>query len=291
MADFGNTQNAGGFANVNTNSIALFAADSTMLRISFSNDMMFFNIIPKVVDPTTGKNKWPKELQHTAAFRPANAAALYKGFMERIMPDIEAKQDHQGYCVIPMNFAATTLCGFSWAGNRACFTIFSDVSADRTCSNQATFMFEPSLVIDKYNSNTGTYETTEVQSQLYVIVEALRTFAELSSNFVGHGAKNANSWTVNSIRTYIQGIATKLGVSVQAGNYAGAPTSRFGAGIDDGESGFAQQPQLAIPNANALDGANDAVAWSSGMANAANVGHTDVGSAPEAVSSLEDIMQ
>lgn len=290
MPDFGNNQNVGGFANVNTNSIALFGADSTMLRISFSNDMMFFNIIPKVIDPTTGKNKWPKEMQHTAVFRPQIAAALYRGFMQCILPDIEAKKDHVGFCTVPLNFAATTLCGFGYLNGQASFSIFSDVNADRTCGNQATFTFEPNLVIDEYNATMGTYKTVEVQSQLYVIVEALRTFAALASNYVGHGAKNANSYTMNTIRNYIQGIATKLGVTVQNSNYAGAPTSRFGAGVDDGESGFNQQPQLAIPNP--LGGANDGVSWSSGAADAATVGHADVPSSPvEAVSSLESILE
>ena len=121
MADY-NNQNGTSVNSINTNSIAIFGADGTMLRLGFKNDMMFLSIIPKIMDPNTGKPKWPREMSKHAALRPAQAAALYNGFMQKLLPDIESKTDHMGYVAVSLNLSGTTLCGFGYAGDCAsCF--------------------------------------------------------------------------------------------------------------------------------------------------------------------------
>lgn len=251
-----------GILKVNTNSIALFAPDSTMLRVSFSNDSMFLSIIPKVDDPAGGRARWPKELGHSVGFRPAQAMALYKGFMQTIAPDIEAKRDHAGYCVVPLNMAASTLCGFSWAGGHAVFSIFNGVGVDRTCSEISNFMFEPTQMIDTYNPATGAYTVIEVQAQLFVIVEALRVFGEMGANFVGHGAKNAMGWSMNRILDYLKAMADKM--NVQLPNSYSFSGNNFGGGMSNfptagASAAMSQQPSLN----NAGDVNMNAVNWSS----------------------------
>ena len=81
--------NDNGLLSVSTNSIAIFAQDSTMLRLGFKNDLMFLTIIPRVEDPNGGKARWPKEMGHTVSFRAHQAYALYEGFKQTILPDIQ----------------------------------------------------------------------------------------------------------------------------------------------------------------------------------------------------------
>ena len=297
MADYNQNMNGGsGVVEVSTNSIALFAADSTMLRIGFRGDMMFFTIIPKVADPNGGKPRWPKELGHTASFRPQTALALYDGFQKKILPDIAAGVDHPGYCVVPLNREASNLCGFSWAGGHACFTIFNGVREDRTCGDQYTFMFDPVTLIDTYNPNTGTYTVVESQAQLYVIIEALRMFGMCSTGSIGHSVKNATSWNSDMIQSHLRSIATKLGATPgeygryrgyngNGGNYGNAPFAMDAPAAQPiGSSNYNQTP-LAVP---AAIGANDTVAWGNAIQDSGNIGPgvPDV----HQVSNLESLM-
>lgn len=253
--------NDNGLLSVSTNSIAIFAQDSTMLRLGFKNDLMFLTIIPRVEDPSGGKARWPKEMGHTVSFRAHQAYALYEGFKQTILPDIQEKKDHVGYCVVPLNRESSTLCGFSYAGGRAVFSIFMSVGMDRTCSETYSFMFEPTSVIDTYNPTTGAYSTIEVQAQLFIIVEALRVFGEFGGNFVGHSAKNAMGWNTNQIISYLKAIATKMNVDIPntysfSGNGNGyAPVNHFPAV----SSAVAAQPTLNSAN----DVNMSAVNWSS----------------------------
>lgn len=263
-------------ASVNTNSLPLFAADGTMLRIAFKNDTMFLTIIPKVPDPNGGKPRWPKELGHTANIRPNVAAALYEGFKEKMLPDVEAKRDHEGYLVVATNREATNLCGFTYVGGQAIFSIFNNVGADRTCNEIYSFVFDPTVVIDKYNSATGAYEVCELQGQLFVLLHALCTWYELSSNVVGHNVKNASAWANDRLISYLTAIATKLGaVPAQYGSYRGSS----GSYANDG------------PNFNAQSGSNDGVSWQTGAAAEASVGHTSPSAVNvQQVSSLDALM-
>lgn len=284
---------------VSTNgAIALFAADSTMLRISFRNDTMFINIIPRVNDPTTGKGKWPREMAHIASLRPQHAAALWNGFKQAILPDIEKGQDHLGYVAVPLNRDGTTLVGFSYVGKKICFSIFNNVNTERTCSEVSSFICDVTPVINDYNPNTGAYSILEIQSQAYVLTYAIKTFAELASNWVGHGAKYATSYNNDMLMSHLQAIVTKLGVTPMGfGAYRGSnggSFNRFGGGgmpgpmggySNDGPSATSNQLQLMQPPAPS----NDGVAWNNAEVEASTVGHTAI-TPVQQVSQLSDLM-
>lgn len=301
MADY--NQNGTSVNSVNTNSIALFGSDGTMLRVAFKNDMMFLSIIPKIMDPSTGKPKWPREMAKHAALRPAHAAALYNGFMQKLLPDIESKTDHVGYVAVSLNFSGTTLCGFGYVGGMVTFAIFNNVSTDRTCNEVSTYTFDATPVINAYNPNTGTFEVEETQAQLYVIVWALKNFAEMCGNYTGHGAKMAMSYNLDMIMSNLQSICVKLGVTPSAygsyrGQYAGYNggfTNNFAAP----QGGYANDgPAASAPSATAGQtplmqpspiGENDTTSWGTGYTESATVGHNTV-AAVQQVSSLEELM-
>lgn len=293
MADFmTNTTNTSGGATVNqinTNSIAIFGAESTMLRIAFRNETMFLTIIPRVMKEGDPKPRWPRENGHSVALRPQQAAALYRAFEQAILPDIEKGQDHMGYAAIPLNRDSTNLCGFTYGGGRVMFSIFSGVSLERTCSDVTTFIFDTTPVINDYNPNTGAYNVLEVQGQAFVIVWALKNFAEMVSNVAGHNVKVANAYNQDMMMSYLQGMITKLGVTPGGyGSYrgrAGANAAPMGGYANDGPSATAAQlglmappsgsalASLSMPNTNPLPNSNDAVSWNSSYAESATVGH------------------
>lgn len=281
MPDYGNSMmngmNGGAAVNaVSTTSIALFAGDSTMLRFAFRNDTMFLSIIPCINDPASGKRRWPREMGHTVALRANQAAALWHAFEKAILPDMEKQQDHLGYAAVPLNRDGTNLCGFSYAGGRVCFSIFNNVGSDRTCNEISTFMFEPTPIINDYNPNTGSYNIMEVQGQVYVTVWAIKTFAELASNFVGHGAKNADAFNHDMMMSYLSAMITKLGVTPGGyGTYRGAGMrmAPMGGYSNDGPSATAGQSSLLQPPQGP---SNDGVTWNSSMADSNMVGHTNL---------------
>jgi hypothetical protein len=279
---------------VNTSSIALFASDSTMLRIGFNNDAMFLTIIPRVADPQGGRPRWPKELGHTATFRAAQALSLYKGFVSKVLPDIEAEKDHPGYCVVPLNRDGTTLAGFTFAGGNAIFSIFYNVGVDHTTTEQFNYIFEPTLVMDTYNPTTGQYVVAPVQGQLFVIVEGLKIFGEHGINAVGHGAKYAMGFNQDMMMSHLQAIATRVGATpAQYGMYRGSFGGSFGGGSYGGGSygggynaGGSMQTPLQQPGPV---GSNDTMTWNTGYAAQAEVGQTNVPQV-EPLTSLESLM-
>jgi len=244
---------------VNTSGLAVFSADSTMLRIGFAGDSMFLTIIPRVQDPNGGRPRWPRELGHTASFKAHLARALYDGFMKKILPDIEAGKDHIGHVVVPLNREGTNLAGFSYVGGRAVFTIFMNTAADKVCSEQYSFMFEQTAMIDEYNPNTGSYTVFPAEGQLFVVVEALRSFSEAMTAAAGHGNKRASAWITDMTASYVRGIAQKLNVNaMQFGSFRGSgPDSGYGGygggyggGFGGGQFGGATAPGYAAPPAN-----------------------------------------
>lgn len=302
MPEFGNmnNQNGGASANaVSTTTLALFAGDSTMLRISFRNDTMFINIIPCITDPASGRRRWPREIGHTAALRAQHAAALWRAFEQTILKDIEKKEDHLGYVVVPLNRDNTALCGFSYAGGRCCFSIFNNVAADRTCKEISTFAFEPTPAISEYNPNTGSYNLIEVQGQLYVMVMAIKYFAELASNYCGHGAKNAMAYNHDVIMAHLQAMAEKLGATPSAfgsyrGNSGSAVNFQSGNSFTPSMGGYANDgPALSAtanqPSLMQLPRDNEGVTWNTAEADSSALGHTPV-TPVQQVSELSDLM-
>lgn len=299
MADY-NNPNGTSVNSVNTNSIAIFGADGTMLRLGFKNDMMFLSIIPKIMDPNTGKPKWPREMSKHAALRPAQAAALYNGFMQKLLPDIESKTDHMGYVAVSLNLSGTTLCGFGYVGGMATFSIFNNVSADRTCNEVSTYTFEATPIINAYNPNTGTFEVDDTQAQLFIIVWALRNFAEMCSNYTGHGAKMAMTYNLDMIMSNLQSMCVKLGVTPSAyGSYRGQYngygngfTNNFaapqGGYTNDGPDPSATAGQAPLMQPSPI-GENATTSWGTGYTESATVGHNAV-TAVQQVSSLEELM-
>lgn len=297
MPDYSN-MNGGASANsVNTNTIALFAEDGTMLRFAYRNETMFLSIIPRVSDPSTGRQRWPREMGHSIALRPQQAAALWKAFESCILPDIENGTDHIGYVVVPLNREATSLCGFSYTAGKCCFSIFNNVSVDRTCNEVYTYMFDTTATINEYNPNTGTYSIKEIQSQLFVVIWAIKVFAEFSANFVGHGAKNATAFNHDMLMSHLSAICTKLGVTPGGyGSYRGSYGNQNPQGgySNDGPSMTSAQPRLMSPMTNPISAPmpgseNDGVSWASGMTDASMVGHTAM-TPVEQVSQLSDMI-
>lgn len=270
---------------VNTNGIVLFSADSTMLRLGYRGETMFISIIPKVNDPNGGRARWPRELSHAASLRPHQALSLYEGFKQKLLPDIAEKKDHPGSVVVPLNREASNLCGFSYAGERACFNIFNNVGPDRTCSESFSFIFEPTLMIDDYNPNTGAYTTFQVQGQLFVVAEALRLFGEYGTSAPGHGVRHASTWTNDMMMSYLRAVAAKVNaVPAQYGSYT--PRTGNGDGFDRfGEGSSAGNAPLAGPGSGTVGD----VTWGSAAEEAANVGHGAVTQVQQ-LSSLDDLM-
>lgn len=283
MPVYGSAQQDANAYAVRTNSIAFFAGDSTMLRISFNGDSMFFTIIPKVADPNGGKARWPKDMGHTAAFRPQTAMTLYEGFKRTILNDIEEGRDHPGYNVVPLNREATTLAGFTYAGGHVIFSIFMNVAADRTCNEQYSFMFEPNQLVTDYSPLNGTYKVLELQGQLYVILEALRTFGIAPINAFAHATKNATAWTTDNMISHLRAIALRVGATpAQYGQFRGADGANFNY---DGSSRFSDGPSAG--GSGYQNGGN--TNWSTGYQDTATDGHVAMTPVNQ-VSSLESLM-
>lgn len=278
MADF-TSQNQGGanVAQVQTSGIPFFAADGTMLRIGFKADTMFFTIIPRVEEG--GRYRWPKEAGHTAAFKANYAMALFKGVTERLLPDIAEKKDHPGHVVVALNRDSTSLCGFGFMGGNATFSIFQNVSANRTTNEIYTFVFDSSPVIDKYNPLTGEYEVSEIQGALYCVLEALNVFAHTAIGSVGHTVKNVTNYNFSQLMSHLQAISSKLGATpAPYGPYNGA----YGSGNRQGPSfggGTSMEP----------DGQNAGASWAPASQASHDVGHITPPDIQQ-VSSLDNLM-
>ena len=144
----------------------------------------------------------------------------------------------------------------------------------------------------------------EFQSQAYVLLMAIKVFAEFAGNAVGHGAKYAAAYNSDMMMSYLQAIVAKTGANPMGyGSYRGGNMNRFGAGgsfsggnggfnagpmggySNDGPSATSNQMQLMPPPAPS----NDGVSWNSTDAESSTVGQTVV--APvQLVSSLADLM-
>lgn len=222
--------------NVSSSSIVLFAAEGTMLRVGFQNEILFLSIVPKVIDES-GRARWPKEMGQYANIRPQQAAALYNGICKKIIPCIAAKEDYDGYGAVPLNRDCTTLAAFGYRDNTVTFDIFKNVNADRTCKDHYHFSFDKVACIDHYNPQTGMYEVYESQGQFYVIMELLNMVALHMSGTIGHSAKNAQSFNTNQIISHVRAIANKVGaVPTSYGNYSGDYGSGYRSGME-GETG------------------------------------------------------
>ena len=275
MPDNNMNQNNGNTISVNTSSIALFAADGTMLRFSFKNDRIIFTIIPKVTDEMTGKQKWPKELGHSALLPPATASALYNGIMNHLFEDIKNGTDHDGFFTVPLNIDCTALIGLSWVNKTATLGIFNNVNADRTCNNVYTFQFQVTTAIDNYDPKSGNFTVKEIQGQLLLFIETLKAFDDAVGAASAHTVKHVTHFNYNQIVNYLKSIAIKIGANIDFGGYG-----NYGDGSRNAFTGSGTNNS----------GSNDAVNYTTGYQEAATNGHTPVGPEIETITSLEDMM-
>ncbi len=276
MADF-TSNNSANVNNVNSNGIALFAADGHMLRVAFRNEMLILTIIPKIVGED-GRPRWPKDFGKTVMLRPQNCAALHEQTEKFIVPCILNAQDYDGYVVVPTNRDNTNLVGFAYHGGKVSLSIFLGVGADRRCADTTTFIFDTLPVITQYNPDTGKYQVAESQGQFQVVLLLLKACAMLLSGVPGQSTKTAMSFNTNQIIAYVRAIATKLGVTPSAyGNFVGPR--------DDG-SGFGGTPFRT----DTSGGADGTTSWNMGAADNAMMNHGMNGPDIQQLSSLEALM-
>lgn len=263
-----NQNNGSNVVSVNTNSIAMFANDGTMLKFSFKNDRIIFTITPRVVDESTGRQKWPKELGHSAILPPTTAAAFYNAIMLNLYDEIRENRDHNGFLTVPLNRDCTALIGLSWVNNTATLAIFNNVNPDRTCTNIHTFQFQITTSIDNYDPQSGNFTVKEVQGQLYLFIETLAAFDNVIGGACAHSVKNISNYNYNQIMNHLKAIAIKVGASIQT-NY----TSQYGNGNTNTSS----------------SGGNETVNYTTGYQESAMADHipqTEV----ETIGSLQDML-
>lgn len=228
-----NDQNA--FA-VNSNSIAFFSPDGTMLKFSFKNDRIIVTITPRVEDVAGGRPRWPRELGHSAIMQPATAATLYHLFMEKMSQEIIDGKDHDGYLAVGLNRDFTALCGIGWKDNTAEFIICQNVNPDRTSSGVAKFTFQKQMAIDNYDPVTGQYTVKEIQGQFLLFIETLRAFESAVGGSDAHMVKNLTNYNFNQIMAHLKALALKMGVTVQntpMNQYGRAGGGAFASGGND----------------------------------------------------------
>lgn len=250
-----NDQNA--FA-VNSNSIAMFSADGTMLRFSFKNDRLILTIIPRVEDPAGGRPRWPRELGKSAILQPVQASALYNLFMEKMSQEIIEGKDHDGYLAVGLNRDFTSLVGIGWKNGNGELIICQNVNADRTCSTVSRYPFQKQMAIDNYDPTSGQYTVKEIDAQFLLFVETLRAFNGAVGGSDAHMVKNLTNYNFNQIMNHLKALALKMGVTVQNtpmyqyGNHGGATGGAFASGGNESVTYTTGYQENAMSNQTAI---------------------------------------
>ena len=231
---------AGNKMNVSSFGLTFFNDDNMMLQITFLNDSLSVSFRKGVVDPATGKTRYPKDatgaMTNSTLLTPELAATLYEVLVNNFIPwYADGKYNEKGHSVgIFTNRMRNRLLDV-YAGPDSKYPqirLFSNINEDRIPGESYVFTCRPSGYIEDYQPGGNDFKVDEFNGQFAMFIKCLSTFLEAITKAHHHADAVGGSYDKNKVMDYLSKIGNKIGLmeSLTRPQYQQSTSSNFNMG-------------------------------------------------------------
>lgn len=214
-----NYNNNNGFVPIttNTSSISYFSDEDVMLKQSFYTEGnngggISLSFCMAEQDPTTGKNKYPKDKRQSLILNVERAAAFENMINTCFIPKYTKGEPCSfGIFLNNRNDAMLEIC---LSENKTVSLRYTtNINENKIPGNIYYFPFKKTMMIKDYNTNNGNCDVSEIDGLFFAFCRGLRAFNDSNSLAYAHNEKHSNKYTQDQIIKQVGEIAIKLGLT------------------------------------------------------------------------------
>lgn len=210
---------------VTTSGLTLFDENGVMLRMAYLDDS--FSLLigePKAAD--NGKRTYPQETRFPFIITMDRAVALYEDIiLAKVLPAIENGTDYNGG--VFLNRRNDAIFEIRVQQGEVYFVYYKEIGEDRVPKSTHVFKCQKTPFIEKYNPDGSYFEKSETHSFLMIFCKYLDAGLYDMNNSSAHSFRRGNYYTTSKIFSYLEGLAAKLGVTVENRSYHQASNNAF----------------------------------------------------------------
>jgi len=210
---------------VTTTGLTLFDENGVMLKMAYLDDSLSLMIgEPKIAD--NGKRTYPQEMRYPFILTMDRATALYETIvLGKVLPAIENGIDYNGG--VFLNRRNDAIFEIRVQHGDVYLVYYKEIGEDRVAKSTHVFKCQKTMCIEKYNPDGSYFEKAEAHSFFMLFCKYLESGVFDMNNSSTHSFRRANNYTTNKIFNYLEGLAAKLGVSVENRSYHAAAANAF----------------------------------------------------------------
>lgn len=195
---------------VSTNMVSMFDENSNQLRIAGYDTGLQVAIWVPSISPE-GRMTFPQEGRHSVVLSQTAVAALDYIIKNQLMDRVVSGQEFKKG--VPTGRNATSFVDLIHKDGAIYIRISKDADANKVAKEVYLYKFMQDPVTVGYNPQTGEFETEMIDAQFALFCNTISAYAAFSMP-AGHGAHVGEHFELNRMFRYLQGIATKLGVTI-----------------------------------------------------------------------------
>lgn len=209
-----NSQRNANFS-VTTNMISMFDENSNQLRIAGYDTGLQIAIWVPTITPE-GKLTFPQEGRHSVILSQTAVAALDYLIKNELTDKIASGTEYKKG--VPTGRSASSFVDLIYTpgldtDGSVYLRISRDVDANKAAKEVYLYKFMKDPVTVGYNPQTGEFETEMIDAQFALFCDTISAYTAITMP-AGHGAHVSEHFELSRMYRYLQGIATKLGVTI-----------------------------------------------------------------------------
>lgn len=206
--------------NVSSYGPAFFNDEQTMLQVTFLNDSLSIAIRKGVVDPVTGKTKYPKDpnssMGNTTLLTSEMVATFYESLVNDFLPwYLDGKSATKAHSVGLFTTRMRNKLVDVYAGPDTKYPqlrIFANINEDRVPGEVYTYTFRPTTSINDYQPGGSDFTLEEVHGQFMMFLKCLSTFMEAITKAHHHAEAVGGNYDRTRVYEYLSKIGAHLGL-------------------------------------------------------------------------------
>lgn len=210
---------------VSTTGITLFDENGIMLKMGYLDDSLSLLIgEPKVSD--NGKRSYPQDTRYPFIIRLDRATALYEEIiLKKVLPAIENGTNYNGG--IFLNKRNDAIFEIRVQDGDVYLVYHKEIGEDRVPKSSHVFKCQKTPVIEKYNPDGSHFEKSDTEAYFMLFCRYLDAGIYDLNNSSAHSFRKANYYTTNKIFNYLEGLASKLGVTIESRTFKPSTSNAF----------------------------------------------------------------
>lgn len=210
---------------VSTSGITLFDENGIMLKLGYLDDSLSLLIgEPKIAD--NGKRSYPQDTRYPFIITLDRATALYeKIILEKVLPAIENGTNYNGG--VFLNKRNDAIFEIRVQDGDVYLVYHKEIGEDRVPKSSHVFKCQKTPVIENYHTDGSHFEKSDTEAYFLLFCRYVDAGIYDLNNSSAHSFRKANYYTTNKIFNYLEGLASKLGVTIESRSFKPSVSNAF----------------------------------------------------------------